>query len=86
MNQEYDNNMRGVLFKNEKRGNEKAPDYRGSAVIDNIDLNISAWIRRSTKTGDAFMSLKFEQKQAARPKTMAEKNPEQFEDDEDLPF
>jgi len=32
------------------------------------------------------MSLKFEQKQAARPKTMAEKNPEQFEDDEDLPF
>ena len=86
MNQEYDNNMRGVLFKNEKRGNEKAPDYRGSAVIDNIDLNISAWIRRSTKTGDAFMSLKFEQKQAARPKTMAEKNPEQFKDDEDLPF
>ena len=83
---EYDNNMSGVLFKNDQKGNEKAPSYRGSAVIDNIDLNISAWIRRSTKTGDAFMSLKFEPKQAARPKTMAEKNPEQFKDDEDLPF
>ena len=57
---QYDNNNRGVLFKNDKRGNEKAPDYRGSAVIDNIDLNISAWIKRSQKTGDAFMSLKFE--------------------------
>jgi hypothetical protein len=32
------------------------------------------------------MSLKFEPKQAARPKTMAEKNPEKFNDDEDLPF
>ena len=85
MNKEYDNNMSGVLFKNQN-SNEKAPNYRGSAVIDNIDLNISAWIRRSTKTGDAFMSLKFEPKQAARPKTMAEKNPEQFKDDEDLPF
>ena len=85
MNKEYDNNMSGVLFKNES-SNEKAPNYRGSAVIDNIDLNISAWIRRSTKTGDAFMSLKFEPKQAARPKTMAENNPEQFKDDEDLPF
>jgi uncharacterized protein (DUF736 family) len=83
---QYDNNMRGVLFKNEKRGNEKAPDYRGSAVIDNIDLNISAWIKRSSKTGDAFISLKFEPKQAARPKTMAEQNPEKFNDDEDLPF
>jgi uncharacterized protein (DUF736 family) len=83
---QYDNNNRGVLFKNDKRGNEKAPDYRGSAVLNNIDLNISAWIKRSSKTGDAFMSLKFEPKQAARPKTMAEQNPEKFNDDEDLPF
>ena len=84
---EYDNNNRGVLFKNDKKGNDKRPDYRGSAVIDNIDLNISAWIKRSQKTGDAFMSLKFEPKQAARPKTMAEQNPEKFKfNDEDLPF
>lgn len=85
MNKQYDNNNRGVLFKNDKRGNEKSPDYRGSAVIDNIDLNISAWIKRSQKTGDAFMSLKFEPKQAA-PKRAPVMNEKPFNDDEDLPF
>jgi len=28
---EYDNNNRGVLFKNDKGDNDKRPDYRGSA-------------------------------------------------------
>ena len=65
MNKQYDNNNRGVLFKNDKGGNDKRPDYRGSAVINGVDLNISAWIKRSQKTGDAYMSLSFEPKKAA---------------------
>ena len=86
MNKEYDNNNRGVLFKNDKKGNDKRPDYRGSAVIDNVDLNISAWIKRSQKTGDAFMSLRFEAKTAAPPKRAPVMNEAPFDDDEDLPF
>ncbi len=34
---DYDPNMKGVLFRNDKSGNEKRPDYRGSAVINNVD-------------------------------------------------
>ncbi len=26
----YDNTNSGVLFKNDKKGNEKAPDYKGN--------------------------------------------------------
>ena len=83
----FDPNLSGVLFKNDKKGNEKRPDYRGSAVIDNVDFNISAWIKASKKTGDKFMSLKFEAKRAAPPKpkaapTMTEGN----WDDLDTPF
>jgi hypothetical protein len=26
---EYDNELRGVLFENDKQGNEKRPDYTG---------------------------------------------------------
>ena len=83
----YDPNMKGVLFKNDKQGNDKRPDYRGSCVIDNVDMNISAWIKASKKTGDKFMSLKFEAKRAAPPKpkaapTMTEEN----WDDLDTPF
>ena len=83
---QYDNNNRGVLFKNDKKGNDKRPNYRGSAVIDNVDLNISAWIKRSQKTGDAFMSLKFEPKQAAPPKRVPMMDETPFDDDKDLPF
>lgn len=85
MVKQYDNNMTGVLFKNDKKGNDKRPDYRGSAVIDNVDLNISAWIKRSQKTGDAFMSLRFEAK-AAAPKRAPVMNETPFDDDKDLPF
>lgn len=85
MVKQYDNNMSGVLFKNDKKGNDKRPDYRGSAVIDNVDLNISAWIKRSQKTGDAFMSLRFEAKVAA-PKRAPVMDETPFDDDKDLPF
>lgn len=57
----YDPNMRGVLFKNESE-NPKAPQYRGSCVINNVDYNVSGWIQTSKKSGDKFMSLKFELK------------------------
>lgn len=69
----YDPNMRGVLFKNDKKGNEKRPDYRGSAVIDNIDFNISGWLQASKKDGSKFMSLKFEAKRPLPPKPKTEK-------------
>lgn len=62
----FDPNMRGVLFKNDKQGNEKRPDYRGSCVINNVDMNVSGWIQTSKKTGDKFMSLKFESKGEGR--------------------
>ena len=30
---EYDNNLSGVLFKNDKGDNEKRPDYKGSLNV-----------------------------------------------------
>ncbi len=29
----YDNTNSGVLFKNDKKGNEKAPDYKGKVNV-----------------------------------------------------
>jgi uncharacterized protein (DUF736 family) len=82
----FDPNLSGVLFKNDKKGNEKRPDYRGSCVIDNVDMNISAWIKASKKTGDKFMSLRFEPKQKTetRPRVMDESPVADFDDD--MPF
>jgi len=86
VNKQYDNNMSGVLFKNDKKGNEKRPDYRGTAVINGVDLNISAWLKASKKTGDKFLSLRFESKTAAPPKRAPVMDETPFDDDKDLPF
>ena len=94
----FDPNMRGVLFKNDQKGNPKAPLYRGSCVINNVDMNISAWIQTSKKTGDKFMSLKFESKgegrlsRAGDPQRTPDKSPPQQQltednwDDDAIPF
>ena len=91
----YDPNMKGVLFKNDKGGNDKRPDYRGSCVIDNVDYNISGWIKASKKSGDKYMSLKIEAKgegklsRQGEPQHQVTKKPEVTEtnwDDLDTPF
>jgi len=58
----YDPNMKGVLFKNDKGENANRPDYRGTCVINNVDYNVSGWIKASKKTGDKYMSLSFQAK------------------------
>lgn len=60
---EYDNNNSGALFKNDKQGNEKRPDYKGSAEVDGRQYWVSAWIKQS-KAGQTFMSLRYEPKDA----------------------
>ena len=64
----FDPNMRGVLFKNDQKKEpaDKRPELRGSCMINNVDFYVSAWIMRSKKTGDKFISLKFEPKGEGR--------------------
>lgn len=69
---EYDNNLSGVLFKNDKGDNEKRPDYKGSAEIEGVQYWVSAWIRDGAK--GKFMSMKYERKEQqaqAEPKSAA---------------
>lgn len=60
MSDEYDNELTGVLFPNDKRGNEKAPDVTGKAQIEGVEYRVAGWKRQSLNTGKSFFSLKFE--------------------------
>lgn len=51
----------GALFKNDKQGIEKRPDYTGSATILNKAFYISAWLTTS-RNGEKYMSLAFKEK------------------------
>lgn len=56
MAEQYDNNLRGVLFHNDKGDNPKRPDMTGNVEIDGTKYKISAWNRQS-KNGNLFLSL-----------------------------
>jgi hypothetical protein len=79
---EYDNNMRGVLFKNNKKQNDKSPEYKGQAEIDGQEYWLSAWIKDGKK--GKFMSLSFTAKEEKRPE---KENPVDSQNgDDSIPF
>ena len=63
--------LTGALFKNDKDGNDKRPDYRGDCLIDGTTYKIAAWIKESAK-GAKFMSLRFEPKDADTTATQSQ--------------
>ncbi len=56
----------GALFKNERKANERQPDYTGDAVINGQKMRISAWVKKA-KSGKTFMSLAFSEPQERQP-------------------
>lgn len=80
--QDYDNNNTGALFKNDKDGNEKRPDYRGSAEVNGVQYWVSAWIRDKKDGSGKFMSLAFE----AKDKPASRPAPSTEIDDDSIPF
>lgn len=84
---QYDNEMRGVLFKNDKEGNEARPDYKGKIQIGGVEYWLSAWIKEGQK--GKFMSLKAEEQKKAADAYPAEKPkaaPTDDFDDSSIPF
>lgn len=51
-------NGQGSIFKNDKKGNEKAPDYSGKAMIHDKEVKIALWVKEGAK--GKFFSVKIE--------------------------
>ena len=71
----------GVLFINDKKENERAPQYKGNITVNGQDYWLSAWIKEG-KSGK-FMGLAVSPKEEYQP-TQAPKKVSIA--DEDLPF
>lgn len=86
---EYDNELRGVLFKNkDKRPDKKDADYRGRAQVGNVEYWLDAWINEPKSGGDKFMSIKFKAKDVqpnAQPAVAAPPKAD-FDDIAEVPF
>lgn len=92
---DFDNTNTGALFKNDKQGNEKRPDYKGSLNVNGEEFTIAAWLKTS-KQGQKYMSLKVEAKDEQRqapPRQDAHNQakanayqPQEDDEDSEIPF
>jgi hypothetical protein len=71
----------GVLFKSDKKDNERAPEYKGNIMVDGNEYWISAWIKEG-KNGK-FMGLAVSPRDAQPP---ASKPMPKNIDDDLIPF
>lgn len=51
----------GALFKNERKEKDSHPDYKGSAVVDDVDYWIDAWLKKD-RNDKTYMSISFKKK------------------------
>lgn len=85
---DYDNNMSGVLFTNDKKQTDKHPDKKGSCEIEGVEYWISGWIK--SKNGKQYLSLSFQPKDggsSGSSKSAGKSSaPAKKKDDGDIPF
>ena len=80
---EYNNENRGVLFQNDKKGNDKSPDMQGNINVDSGEYQLSAWTKVS-KAGKRYLSLSIQPKSKVQQNDLPQSQPPAK--DEDLPF
>ena len=82
---EYDNELTGVLFRNEHmREGKQDAQARGSATIAGVDYWVDAWTN-TDKNGNKYQRLKFRPKEA-KPAAKEEAAPAQPDFDDAIPF
>ena len=81
--QQYDNELRGSLFKNDRKEKETHPDYTGTCQIQGVEYYMNAWVKEA-KSGKKYFSFSFKAKDA--PVQTANTVTITDEIDDDLPF
>lgn len=79
----WDNNMSGIISKNDRKEKETHPDYKGNCEIDSREFWISGWIKERKDGTGKFLSLSFS------PKDQQQSSPSASSaslGDEDAPF
>ena len=71
----------GVLFANDKKDNDRAPNYKGNIMVEGTEYWLSAWVKEG-KNGK-FLGLAVSPKDAQPP---ASKPLPKNLDDSDFPF
>ena len=90
----YDNNLTGIISKNERKTDDKLPDIKGQCEIDGVQYWVDGWAKTRNSDGGKFYSLRFKRKDAAPAQKAAQAPaPRQatapasgWDDGSDIPF
>lgn len=61
--QQYDNNLSGALFQNDRQEKDGDPDMKGSCEVDGVEYWVAAWWNK-TKDGVEYLKFKLNPKDA----------------------
>ena len=95
MPKEYDNDMTGVLFRNEEKDDQHPnwADFKGSCEVGGVEHWISAWVKEfkkgRAKEGKKYFSLSFQPKESrggGGSKSSKRDEPEPAKKSDDIPF
>jgi hypothetical protein len=81
----YDNNMRGLISKNDRKTEDKHPDIKGQCEIDGTEYWISGWMKEKKDGSGKFYSLVFQTK-TAKPESRPEPQDTFADLKDDIPF
>lgn len=73
----------GAAFKNDKKGNDKAPEYKGAINVDGTEKQIALWVSESKK-GTKYFSIKISD--AYKPENLPQAKDIEVQESDDLPF
>ena len=54
------------MFPNERKQSDKHPDFTGQGLVAGVEMWVSMWVKRSSKTGEEFFSISVRPKDEAR--------------------
>jgi hypothetical protein len=84
---EYDNNLTGIIGKNDRKEKDSQPDIKGNCEINGVQYWISGWKKDRKDGTGSFYSLRFEAKEQAKPAPKPAPMPQSLADmDSDIPF
>lgn len=80
---DYDNELQGALFRNDKKSKETDRDFQGEVTVEGKEYWISSWVNEN-KEGRKYFKLKLKPKDDAPAKP----TPQQSNSftNEDIPF
>jgi hypothetical protein len=85
---DYDNNLTGLIGKNDRKEKDSQPDIKGNCEINGVQYWISGWKKDRKDGTGSFYSLRFEAKDAPqKPAPKPAPMPQSLADmDSDIPF